>query len=1529
MKKLFTNVKSILTTTVMILAFAGISKSQVIVVATAATPGPTPYLTLNDAFIAINNGVHQGTIGVAIMTSTVETGSCVLNASGAGSALYTSVTIAPGTDGVSVTGPTVAGRGLIELNGADNVIIDGDNPNTAGTNRNLTLTNTAANTVAYASVVRVALSTLVTSGDNNVVRNCIINGNATGRNTAATNSTVGSENTTYGILVGGGASTVSTTTAPGAITSVTTAIGAGITAANFTATNNVIDACARGIAVQGSATSVVNLLTITNNTIGSATAGNTTTVYSRGITAQGFSAALISGNTVRNIEFHVTIANIGISIGDVSASGNAAVIEKNTIIGVVNNATGTFGAYGINIAGGTNHSILNNFVAGMNHNMTGGAAFSTTFGVHGIRIAGGTGHNVLYNSVHLFGTRLGTPNTSLLSSAFTIVGTTQTGCTVQNNVFANYLTGGTTTIASVSMYLPNGGTSAMNLTLNNNAYYCGTTAASMGICQRSTTYSAANLYLPTDFIQAATAPATNLRSYTSTLSAAGTNDNASWAFTATPPFVSNTDLHINIAAPNVTDLDSRAVVNAVTTDIDGDTRTATPDIGADEFALPICSAANGGTITPASLSVCSGATASMTSTGATTGTGITYQWKVATVSGGPYSNVVGGSGATTTSYISAPLTPGTYYYVLQTTCSAGPMTGLSNELVVTVNALPTVNVSPTSATYCSGGPAVPITAGGASTYSWGPAAGLSATTGSSVTASPSASTTYTVTGTDGNGCTATATTSIGFALSAVVSAVSTPTIICEGGSATLTASAFLAPTYCQPVYSTGTGAGDYISSVTLNTLTNSTGASPSPYYTLYPASGNTTTTLIAGNTYTITLVAGTWNINDLAAWIDFNQNGVLNDPGEKLGETDNLGAAPASTSFVFTVPAGALNGPTRLRVRDMDHATTNDMDPCATQSAWGETEDYVVTITNGVDASTFAWSPATYLGSTTGSTVNASAVLSTTTYTVTATAPSGCTSTSPVTLTVNAAPAITATASANPTCVGASETLSGGGGVSYTWTGGVTDNVAFSAPSPAGSYTYAVTGTDANGCTNTATITVVVNALPIVSVSGPSAICAGDTATLTGSSGGSSQWYMNGSPIPGATTPTYMATAAGVYNMTKTNLNGCTDSSATGLTLMVNALPTVTASATPLTVCAGDSVTAVGAGATSYVWSGGITDNVPFAAMMSMTYTVTGTDANGCDGVDSVAVTVNALPVVSATSTDTIVCENDSVTFMGMGATSYTWNNGVIDGVPYMVTASGTFIVTGTDANGCVGEDTLYIVGNSRPVVTASVTDTLVCAGDSVTFMGAGASTYSWDNGVTDNMPYAAMMSATYNVVGTDSNGCTGSAAVTVNVNAVPNVTLSLPLDTACSLLGSVTLGGESPAGGTWSGPGVTGNSFDPVVAGNGMHAITYTYTDTITGCSATAVDSMLVDICNGIDVNENGNAVIYPNPNNGEFTLIPVGTGLVDVMIYNATGQLVSAEKATAGQPNKLNIAASGMYSVVIVGTDGQRSAQRVIVNR
>ncbi len=545
--------------------------------------GPTTYTTVNDAFAAINAGTHQGAITINISSNTTEPGSAVLNSTGAGAATYTSVLIQPTADAVTVSGATTTGRGLIELNGADSVTIDGDNPNTTGTNRNLTLQNTAANTVTFTSVVRIAMAaTVVTSADNNTIRNLNIIGSSPGRNISTATSTTGSENTTFGFFAGPGGSTASATTAPAPIASVLTGVAAGATASNLVVSNNnFTGSMARAINANGSATTVFPGLQINSNLIGNSAAGAVDQVTAIGITVQGSTNAIVFGNTVY-VEGWVgsSAATHGINVGVNSVNVSGATIDSNKVSRVRSNIGSTFSAFGINLGGGSNHIVQNNFVFDVKNDQTAGTgAFSTTFGAFGIRVASGTGHKVYHNSVHLFGTLGGSVSTDL-TAAFALTATTLTGCDVRNNIFSNQLTGGNPTVNSTRhacVFLPSGATSALNLTWNNNDYFQGPSAVDpKSLLAQVGTTGGTGEYLAANFDPTMTTPPSNFRAYTSTLNAAGTNDNASKK--DDPAFMSDTDLHVSVISVVV----DAGVNVGVLQDIDGQNRVLPPDIGADE-----------------------------------------------------------------------------------------------------------------------------------------------------------------------------------------------------------------------------------------------------------------------------------------------------------------------------------------------------------------------------------------------------------------------------------------------------------------------------------------------------------------------------------------------------------------------------------------------------------------------------------------------------------------------------------------------------------------------------------------------------------------------------------------------------------------------------------------------------------------------------------------------------------------------------------------------------------------------------------
>ena len=165
--------------------------------------------------------------------------------------------------------------------------------------------------------------------------------------------------------------------------------------------------------------------------------------------------------------------------------------------------------------------------------------------------------------------------------------------------------------------------------------------------------------------------------------------------------------------------------------------------------------------------------------------------------------------------------------------------------------------------------------------------------------------------------------------------------------------------YCIPLYSTGTSDGDFISLVQLGSINNSTEALSSPYYYYY---SNLSTDLNRNNSYTITLTAGTYpSGNNISVWIDYNQNGTF-ESSEKLGNV-TLAASPASGTINFTVPADAITGTTRMRVREVWNNA--DFDPCATYQ-YGETEDYNINIINPCNVVLSLMSTETCVGATSG-----------------------------------------------------------------------------------------------------------------------------------------------------------------------------------------------------------------------------------------------------------------------------------------------------------------------------------------------------------------------------------------------------------------------------------------------------------------------------------------------------------------------------------------------------------------------------------
>jgi subtilisin-like proprotein convertase family protein len=176
-----------------------------------------------------------------------------------------------------------------------------------------------------------------------------------------------------------------------------------------------------------------------------------------------------------------------------------------------------------------------------------------------------------------------------------------------------------------------------------------------------------------------------------------------------------------------------------------------------------------------------------------------------------------------------------------------------------------------------------------------------------------------------------------------------------------------------------------------------------------------------------------------------------------------------------------------------------------------------------------------------------------------------------------------------------------------------------------------------------------------------------------------------------------------------------------------------------------------------------------------------------------------------------------------------------------------TYAVTvTTNLSSCIGTTSATV--NVNPVSLAAIPNTAICEGNSTTLTTSGATSYSWSpsTGLSTISGPTVIASptttTTYVVTGTNATGCTAQQSAIVTVNPVPVVTLSA-YTSVCSSLAAFTLTGGSPAGGTYSGPGVSNGIFNPASAGVGTHTITYTYANG-SGCSAVATATITVNNC-------------------------------------------------------------------------------------
>ena len=469
--------------------------------------------------------------------------------------------------------------------------------------------------------------------------------------------------------------------------------------------------------------------------------------------------------------------------------------------------------------------------------------------------------------------------------------------------------------------------------------------------------------------------------------------------------------------------------------------------------------------------------------------------------------------------------------------------------------------------------------------------------------------------------------------------------------------------------------------------------------------------------------------------------------------------------------------------------------------------------------------------------------LSAGTYTVTAVDANNCIQTA--TTTITQPNAITINISPNNlSCNGANDgsvTAFGNGGAgnfNYSWSNGASGPTISNLPAG----TYTVTAVDANNCIQTATTTITQpNAINLSAVGG-NISCNGDndgtaSAFANGGAGSFSYNWSNGQ-----SGQNIFNLAAGTYTVTASDANNCFEIETITIIEPNQIFISINQNNVSCNGASDGSATANASGGVagfSYSWSTGANSQT-ITGLPAGTYTVTATDINNCDIIESVTITEPNAISISTAQVD-ITCNgfsdgiaNASATG-GAGNLSYSWSTGATGQVITNLSA-GTYTVTVTDANNCNNTST-FIFTDPAPLNLTATFANISCAGfDNGTATatgsgGAGNLSYLWSNNMS-TATITNLIPGSYTVTVTDANGCTNEETV--------GISEPLPISVSISQ-NNITCNGDSDGSASATASGGTGNlnySWSNGVNGpsiSNLAAGTYTVTSTdANGCSQT-----------------------------------------------------------------------------------------------
>lgn len=603
-----------------------------------------------------------------------------------------------------------------------------------------------------------------------------------------------------------------------------------------------------------------------------------------------------------------------------------------------------------------------------------------------------------------------------------------------------------------------------------------------------------------------------------------------------------------------------------------------------------------------------------------------------------------------------------------------------------------------------------------------------------------------------------------------------------------------------------------------------------------------------------TLVGMSMTPNVYYQWDDPN--------GLYLGNTPTVqSSVPGIHTFIVTDDKGCSN---LLEIEVPSDIDVPDISAIASDSL-----DCIVTLVQLIGNSftpgtSFLWKNS--VGDTLSTTKNASTIVPGN-YTFHVLAPNGCRDSMTVFVDQDILPPLAGASADTLTCLVPNPLLDGSTNIPnpiYSWTGpnGFTANTEdTNAPEP-GQYTLTVTK-PVNGCTADTTITVVADiGLPDVSAVGDTLDCIITSVTLNGNSntpGATYQWF-DPAMAPLGNTPNISVSNPGIYTLTVTGPNGCTQSTTAEAVLNAN-IPDINIAQTDDTItCLVPDIDLTGSSTVNvtYAWTDGNNQPVGNNPLLNVTtsgsYTLLITAPNGCTNTQTVDIGEDlASPVIDMVTGGVIDCATDSIQLSATSSTpgvSYQWFNA--GGVPLApgptpyTKATGTFTLVVTAYNGCTSSMNATVTSSpDKPQnVVASTSGPITCAVQNVTINVTSTTpglTYQWSgpSGFNSTMAMNTIgLNGNYSVTVTDpTNGCTEESAVSVAIDTIhPLLTPTGDLITCASPTADISVVSvPTTVNYSWVNPSnapVGGNAPTLSVTTSGTYQVTAT--NPVNGCATT-----------------------------------------------------------------------------------------------